>query len=233
MKNKKILSLALALSLAFTALFPVNTYASIGHTTKTIDKSQTVKGEKSTIEVKHYLTYVVLEEDDPAVQKINKKLKSEKKYLTDRSDAMDSAEFDADERDYDDVYYDYTEQDVSFMSEDYVSVTSSWVWYAGGVGNYGISGLTFDLSTGKEIKKLTYFTKEKSLKKIKKTLKKMALKDDENLSGADVDLAIKGKKAKDFYFYLDENGDVVVCFGPYEMGYGGWARTYTLEGDIK
>ena len=68
---------------------------------------------------------------------------------------------------------------------------------------------------------------------IKKTLKKMALKDDENLSGADVDLAIKGKKAKDFYFYLDENGDVVVCFGPYEMGYGGWARTYTLEGDIK
>ena len=232
MKKKRTLSLMLVLCMALTMLFPVNAFASIGHTTKTIDKSKTVSGDKASIKVLHYFTYVVLEEDDAAVKKINKKLKSQSKYLADDSAATDYAVNDVKYIEEDAEYEDYTEQSIGYISENYVSVVQASGWYAGGVSNYSISGLTFDLSTGKQIKKLTDVTKEKSLKKIKKGLKDQALEEDPYLSKADANAAINGKKAKDFSFFINQDGDVVVCFGPYEMGYGGWTRMYTIEGDV-
>ncbi len=233
MQKKRTLSLMLALVMALTLLSPMNAYASIGSTTETIDKSKTVTGEKYSITVKHYFTYVVLQEEDSAVKKINKKLKNQSKYLTDESIAIENAENDVEYIEADAEYEDYTEQEVAYISDKYVSVASTSGWYSGGVSNYSVSGMTFDLDTGKEIKKITYFTKEKSLKKIKKTIKKMAMKEDEYLSKSDVNAAVNGKKAKDFFFFLNADGDVVVCFGPYEMGYGGWTRMYTLPGDVK
>lgn len=233
MQKKRTLSLILALVMALTLLFPMNAYASIGSTTVTIDKSKTVTGKKHSITVKHYFTYVVLQEEDSAVKKINKKLKNQSKYLADESMATENAENDVEFIDNDLEYEDYTEQEVAYISDKYVSVASTSGWYAGGVSNYSVSGLTFDLSTGKEIKKITYFTKEKSLKKIKKTIKKMAMKEDKDLRKSDVNAAVDSKKANEFFFFLNADGDVVVCFGPYEMGYGGWTRMYTLPGDAK
>ena len=90
-------------------------------------------------------------------------------------------------------------------------------------------GRTFDLNTGKEIKKLTKVTKESNLKKIKKTLKKKIKKEDK---GYDVS-ELNKMKDSDFSFYIKKNGKVVVCFGPYALGYGGWTKTFELAGKYK
>ena len=37
-------------------------------------------------------------------------------------------------------------------------------------------------------------------------------------------------KASQFNYYINKNGKVTVCFGPYELGYGGWSKTCKVAG---
>jgi hypothetical protein len=209
------------------SIIPTNrAQAAKAYTTHTISHDTTIKGEKATIELKCFYTYVALKGDTKIIRKINKALKP-KNYKNYQSAALEYAKSDADDRDNDDTYSDYTVQTVSYLSDSIVSVDETSVWYAGGVQNVAIGGRTFSLKTGNEIKKLTTVTKQKSLSKIKKTLKRLIKKQDENYDTSELDKM----KAKDFHFYITKKGKVCVCFGPYELGFGGWTKKFYLASD--
>lgn len=203
------------------------TQAAEAYTYKTVKNNQTFKGEGCTITVKNYYKHVVLSGSSSAVKSINKQLKKySDAFMAEPSGAVEYAKDDCKYRTYDETYNDYVTQKVSYLSDGIVSIVTTWTWYAGGVGNTNIYGYTFDLKTGKEIKKLTSVTKTTSLTKIKSTLTKKIEADPNNFDPSD----LKDMKATDFHFYINSKGKVVVCFGPYELGWGGWTKKYTLSG---
>lgn len=59
---------------------------------------------------------------------------------------------------------------------------------------------------------------------IKRTLKKAIEK--QQYSSSD----LQDMKATDFSYYINPKGKVIVCFGPYELGYGGWTKKFSLAG---
>ena len=198
---------------------------------KTIDKSKTYYGSKCNVRVENYATYVALKGDATAVKKINKKLKKQSKaFLKDKTihghakDIIDSEYATADNSD---TYYNYRIEDVGFSNDKVISVADYGYWYAGGVSNIFESGAVYDLNTGKQIKDITLVTKQKDLDKLKKTLKKKIEKEGQGYDTSEID----GMKATDFNFYINKNGSVTICFGPYELGFGGWSKTYTVAGN--
>lgn len=195
------------------------------YTYKTEKDNKQVKGESCTITVKHYYKRVVLSGSSAAIKSINKQLKKySDTFMSKVSGAFEYAEDDCNYRTENDTYNDYVTQKVSYLSKDIVSIVTTYNWYAGGVSNVDTYGYTFDLKTGKEIKKLTSVTKTTSLSKIKSTLTKKIKEQQYDPSELD------NMKATDFCFYINSKGKVIVCFGPYELGYGGWTKKYTLSG---
>ena len=202
-------------------------HAAEAYTYKTAKNNQTFKGESCTITLKKYYKRVVLSGSSSAVKAINKQLeKYSDEFMAEPSGAVEYAKEDCKYRTYDETYNDYVTQKVSYLSDDIISIVTTYNWYAGGVGNTNTYGYTFDLKTGKEIKKLTSVTKTTSLSKIKSTLTKKIEADPNNYDASD----LKDMKATDFHFYINSKGKVIVCFGPYELGYGGWTKKYTLAG---
>lgn len=200
-------------------------HAAEAYTYKTAKNNQTFKGEGCTITVKHYYKRVVLSGSSNAIKSINKQLKKySDEFIAKPSGAVEYAEEDCKYRTYDETYNDYVTQKVSYLSNDIISIVTTYNWYAGGVSNVNTYGYTFDLKTGKEITKLTSVTKTASLSKIKSTLTKRI--EAQQYSASD----LKDMKATDFHFYINSKGKVIVCFGPYELGYGGWTKKYTLAG---
>lgn len=208
-------------------LISVETQAAGGYHYQTMDRSK-VFSDECTIKLDRHFTYVVLEGKTPAIRSINKTLAdSAGKEMNLTSNAEASAIADSkNEYRRSETYCDYYNEEVTYQSKNVVSIKESWYWYAGGVSNTFEGGRVFDLKTGKEIKDITRCTKEKSLAKIKAILKNKinSGKEGYNASG------LNKMKATDFEFYIGKRGNVVVCFGPYELGYGGWTKKYTLPG---
>jgi len=199
---------------------------------KTVDKSETFTGKSCTIKVDNYYKRVVLKGKTKAIKKINKSLKSySKKFFKKGYSAKEYAANDVDYKtnDYVEYYEDCANQNLSYKNKKYVSIAVGESWYAGGVSNITEYGYTYSLKTGKQIKNIKKFTKLKSLTKIKNALKAMALEADPGYDVSEID----NMKATEFNFYLDESGNVVVCFPPYSLGYGGWTKKFTLKGKIK
>jgi len=65
------------------------------------------------------------------------------------------------------------------------------------------------------------------LKKLKKLIIRKVKKLDENYETTE----IEDKKATDFNFYITKKGKVCVCFGPYELGFGGYTKRVYVAGD--
>ena len=203
-------------------------HAAEAYTYKTAKNNQTFKGESCTITLKKYYKRVVLSGSSSAVKAINKQLeKYSDEFMAEPSGAVEYAKEDCKYRTYDETYNDYVTQKVSYLSDDIVSIVTTSNWYAGGVSNVNTYGYTFDLKTGKEITKLTSVTKTTSLSKIKSTLTKKI--EAQQYDASD----LKDMKATDFHFYINSKGKVIVCFGPYELGYGGWTKKYTLAAKYK
>ena len=254
---RKLTTIALAYLVAVSPLTYANVHATEGNVTpvivtdeasttntakttikykvKTIDKSKEFAGSKSTVKAEYSYKRIVLKGKSKAIKKINKTLK---KYcntfftLNTNSEvpaiyeyAKNSSNFST----YNETFYDSVIQDVSFINKKYICISSTAHWYAGGVNNTSIVGYTFNLKTGKQIKKLTTFTKTKSLKKIKQQLVQKINEMDAGYTTTEID----SKGVKDFNFVIDKDGNVTVCFGPYELGYGGWPKLITLEGKLK
>ena len=210
---------------AVTPKDQIAAHAAEAYTYKTAKDNQTFKGEGCTITLKRYYKRVVLSGSSSAAKSINKQLKKySDKFMAEPSGAVEYAKDDCKYRTYKETYNDYVTQKVSYLSDDIISIVTTYNWYAGGVSNVDTYGYTFDLKTGKEITKLTSVTKTASLSKIKSTLTKKI--EAQQYSATD----LKDMKATDFHFYINSKGKVIVCFGPYELGYGGWTKKYTLAG---
>ena len=202
---------------------------------KTVDHSKTYSGNMGTITLNNYYKRVVLKGDSAAIKRINKKLKSySKQFLGTESAVAGYAASDVDNStwlkdsggNFD--YYDTCYSKVKFISDKYVSIMTTSHWFAGGVSNDTISGFTFNLKTGKRIKNIKRFTKLKTLSGIKK---KLISKIDADENGYDTS-EIADMKATDFNYYITKKGNVMICFGPYDLGFGGWSKTYTLKGKL-
>ena len=137
----------------------------------------------------------------------------------------------SEERTTNDTYFYSGFQTVTYVGKKYVSVLESSGWYAGGVHNTMVTGHTFNLKTGNEVKKITRFTKTKDLDKLKKEIQAEVEK-----NGTDSIYkpeTILNRKATKFNFYINKDGSVKVCFDPYEIGAGGWYREYVVKGRLK
>ena len=210
---------------AVTPKDQIAAHAAEAYTYKTAKDNQTFKGEGCTITLKRYYKRVVLSGSSSAAKSINKQLKKySDKFMAEPSGAVEYAKDDCKYHTYNETYNDYVTQKVSYLSDDIISIVTTYNWYAGGVSNVDTYGYTFDLKTGKEITKLTSVTKTASLSKIKSTLTKKI--EAQQYDPSD----LKDMKATDFHFYINSKGKVIVCFGPYELGYGGWTKKYTLAG---
>ena len=232
----------LSVLLAFSGIGTVKTHAagtsedaepykSFNYSLIVTDYSTTIKGSKSTIPVKTYYMRLELSGKDAASKKINKALKKiAKSYdpanIISIANAM-SEEYEAPK---DTVYadrtlYDYTDSQIVYNDGQYLSVTVSRYWMAGGVGNTYNNGYTFDLKTGKRasITKITGM----SLDDIKtRLISNIAADGDGESYTADT---INNMKASDFRFYLKDGNQCVVTFEPYEVSFGGWCREYIIE----
>ncbi|MCR5396484.1 MAG: DUF4163 domain-containing protein [Lachnospiraceae bacterium] len=200
-----------------------------------IDKSQKFEGTASTIGVDYHYTYVVLTGKTDAINKINKELKSmAEKKMAKESDAFEYAKMDSDTYSSDELYYDeltdVTEQYITYMSKDYVSISVTNDWYGGGAhGDTYTSGVTFNLSTGELVDDITVFTGGKSIDDIHAELKNYLVENGADNNSPD---EINNISKTAFNFYIDKDGKIIICFDPFtyfSASSGGW--TYTLEGD--
>ena len=205
------------------AKLPTKTY-------KRVDKSKTYNGS-CKVDVKNYYSRVVLKGDDPGIKKINKALKKmSDKFLKD-GNVHEYASEQVRYGTYDDSYEDYCAQSVTFVNNDVVSIFAVRRWYAGGVSNTFYEGYVYSLKTGNRLKRITDFTKETNIKKLRKTILKKMVK-----AGELEELAkpeINKLKANQFSFVINKNGSVEVFFGPYTLGHGGWSTECTVAGKYK
>ena len=91
--------------------------------------------------------------------------------------------------------------------------------------------MTFDLKTGKKLG-ISDVVSGSNTKIRKKILAKYEKKNGE-LGELGQDEILKDTKMKDFQFYLNKDGNVVVCFGPYQPGGGNGKSTITLKSNLK
>lgn len=226
-KLKKIVCIIMCLCLTATGIsFGANdTYAaSKKYSYKTLGEISKLKSTY-TLTVDDTYKYAIIKGDTDAIKKINSTLKP---ASYEHSEVYEMAQLSVDSLTYDDTYTDNKVQRVKYMSDDVLSVQESRIWYAGGVSNVFVYGYNFDIKTGELVTDITRFTKQKDLKKIKKTLKKKILADESGYDPSELD--DMGKD--DFQFYLNSKGNVVVCFGPYTLGFGGWTKPFVLKGDV-
>ena len=214
---------------------PRNVYADeLEYTCEKTDASKTIEGTYCTIDCIHYYNRVVISGDSDVAANINTVLENvSEQFMAADSLIFEYAQSDCENEYYDtdNEYYDYAEQAVSYNGS-VISIVETQVWYCGGVQNIFKRGYTFSASTGKQITKITSLTNTKKLSAIRKALKKKILASDEYLLKSDVVKVLKANKASDYAFYINKKGNVVVCFQPYELGYGGWYRTFVLKGKL-
>lgn len=184
----------------------------------TIDYSESCKTGK--IKGKYTYTMPALQGTSKVVKKINKALKAG--YTESQKDkeklwnyVKDNSKDDAMNRD---VVYELTSTcKVRYNQKGYISFSYDHYWFAGGVSNIWTDGMTFDLKTGKKLS-VSDVVSGSNTKIRKKILAKYEKKNGE-LGTLGQDEILKDTKMKDFQFYLNKDGNVVVCFGPYQPGW--------------
>ena len=198
----------------------------------TIDYSESCKTGK--IKGKYTYTMPALQGTSKVVKKINKALKAG--YTESQKDkeklwnyVKDNSKDDAMNRD---VVYELTSTcKVRYNQKGYISFSYDHYWFAGGVSNIWTDGMTFDLKTGRKLS-VSDVVSGSNTKSRKKRLAKYEKKNGE-LGTLGQDEILKDTKMKDFQFYLNKDGNVVVCFGPYQPGGGNGESTITLKSSLK
>ena len=198
----------------------------------TIDYSESCKTGK--IKGKYTYTMPALQGTSKVVKKINKALKAG--YTESQKDkeklwnyVKDNSKDDAMNRD---VVYELTSTcKVRYNQKGYISFSYDHYWFTGGVSNIWTDGMTFDLKTGKKLS-VSDVVSGSNTKIRKKILAKYEKKNGE-LGTLGQDEILKDTKMKDFQFYLNKDGNVVVCFGPYQPGGGNGESTITLKSSLK
>lgn len=128
-------------------------------------------------------------------------------------------------------YEDYTACAVSRNDGEYFCVMNQYVWYAGGVMNSGMMGDVFDSATGKKLTVVDLYP-DMSEEEVKEMLlgiceQEINKNPDEYFQESDFGYSsmeiISQYNVEELNFYMYD-GKIVLSFGPYEIGYGGWYR---------
>ncbi|MDD6157522.1 MAG: hypothetical protein PUB52_10960 [Lachnospiraceae bacterium] len=199
---------------------------------ETIDGSR--RDDEGNLLASIYMQYPVVKGDTDAVDAINAyydRLQVEysplnSAVLEDLDQALaysdDMSEF---------PYEDYTACTVSRNDGEYFCVMNQYVWYAGGVMNSGMMGDVFDSATGKKLTVVDLYP-DMSEEEVQEMLlgiceQEINKNPDEYFQESDFGYSsmeiISQYNVEELNFYMYD-GKIVLSFGPYEIGYGGWYR---------
>ncbi|MCD8013742.1 MAG: DUF4163 domain-containing protein [Lachnospiraceae bacterium] len=209
--------------LCFAGKSNVHAASGVKYTTSKVDKSKTY----GSLKAKVYYKRVTLKGSTSAIKKINKSITSEVNTFLKSSTAdtlYDYASAAGSSGSNDTYRYSATSK-VTYNKNGIISIRVKTYWYAGGVSNTDIYGLTYDLKTGKKLNLVQVCKGNAATVKAKVVAKIQADSDSSSMDWTTINNYLP-KKMK---FYLNANGKAVVCFAPYEINTGGWARTYTIN----
>lgn len=231
---KTFLTLALlALFLGFFGKMDAEAASKAKYTYQKVDKSKSY--DSGRVKAKVYYKKAVLKGKSSAVKKINKAItkdcnifiKSQSaKYIKEYAKSCAESGYLKDEKI---EYCYYADSKVTYNKNGVISIKVKTYWYAGGVVNTDVYGLNYSLKTGNKLKLTNVCSGSKSsiknavLKKVKKD-KEADMMDWDTLNAYNV---------KRMNFFLKPGKKAVVCFGPYEICYGGWYRTFTIKSKYK
>lgn len=222
MKKRKLIMMFLSMFLLVMCISQINSAETSAKEAKYKIKTETAKYKDKSGKVRGIVSfqYPQFEETNTQIKYINKTIKNKRDSYMKSDNAKSLKEYTLDSiksngffSDSEQYYY-KTECNVTYNTNNIVSVKMTWSWYAGGVCNGGSYGFNYNLKTGK---KLTYKdvisgnAKSKILKASKKIFSDF---------GTDTTSAYKTiKNAKSYNFYFIP-GKVYICFESYELDLG-------------
>lgn len=236
--NKQIRKLLIMLLLVMGAMLicdnEVQAASKAKYSYQKVDKSRTY--DNGRIKAKLYYKKAVLKGNSKVIKKINsainkdctKFLKSETaKMLFEYAQAAEDNDYYADDNNVEFFYY--ANSKVTYNGKGVISVKITTKWFAGGVGNIDVYGLTYSLKTGKRLRLTDVCNGSASQIKDRVVDK---IWEDSDASYAYWD-TIYNYKVKKMDFYLKPNNKAMVCFGPYEINSGGSYRQYKIKSKYK
>ncbi|MCC8066114.1 MAG: Ig-like domain-containing protein, partial [Clostridiales bacterium] len=191
------------------------------------DQSKTYGNVKANV----YYQKVVLKGSSSAIAKINSSINSDMNSFLNSSNKSSLYEYaeSGNEAGCRDNYYYTATSTVTYNNSGIISIQVKTYWYAGGVSNTDVYGLTYDLSTGEKLTLVDVCEGSASTIKSRVVTKVTNSDDSSSIEWK----TLNGYTTKKMDFYLKPNYKAVVCFGPYEINYGGWYRTYTIRSKYK
>ena len=223
---KKITSIILCLSLLLLSACSasnVDAMSSAKYTKQTIDQSVKYGNAKGEV----YYQRIQLKGENKASNKINKAIQKDCNKLLKSRLAREIKEFTKNYPKEKNTYHWRAKSSVKYNKKSVISIRVQTEWWEGGVSNTDRYGLNYSLKTGKKlhVNEVCKKSKKRIKKILYKSIKNRVKKQQEDERALK---EIKKKKVKKLNFYIKKNGNVIVTFGPYEIGAGGWYREYKV-----
>lgn len=222
----KIISILLLFSIVINLSSGVVSYAenntSVEYTIQRDDASWcNANGE---LKLSQYYDKVVLNPINDNCVKINNLIQQESdKFLADANEQISFTK--ENPSPYDGWYSNYSDSVVTTNSNGILSIKTSYVWFMGGVANYGDSGLNFNLNTGEILSLTDVFSLNKSeIEQYFKEQTKQYIADnpDKGWWNDEIQSAVSTVDAYtlDQFRYYIENDNIYLCYPQYELGPG-------------
>lgn len=222
----KITSILLLFSIIINLSSGVVSYAenntSVEYTIQRDDASwYNANGE---LKLFQYYDTVVLNPINDNCVKINNLIQQESdKFLADANEQISFTK--ENPLPYDGWYSNYSDSVVTTNSNGILSIKTSYVWFMGGVANYGDSGLNFNLNTGEILSLTDVFSLNKSeIEQYFKEQTKQYIADnpDKGWWNDEIQSAVSTVDAYtlDQFRYYIENDNIYLCYPQYELGPG-------------
>ena len=198
----------------------VENTTSAKYTKQTIDQSVKYGNAKGEV----YYQRIQLKGESESFQKINKDIQKDcDKFLNSRL-AKDIKEFTKNYPKEKNTYHWRAKSSVTYNQKSIISIMVQTEWWEGGVSNTDRYGLNYSLKTGKKLR-VDEVCDKPIMKVLYNSIKNRVKKQQED-EGALKE--IKKKKVEKLNYYINNDGYVIVTFGPYEIGAGGWYREYKV-----
>ena len=185
-----------------------------------IDKSRTCDGGT----VYNYFKYPKLKPSSKGAKKINAALRKKARNFVKAID-MDDAVYSLDQ--YAQSYgksdfYHTAKGKVTYNKKGVISIRVTDSWYMGGVTDYGNTGYTFKLKSGKKLKVMDVIASKYAKAGVlrSKIAKKLTSKYGSEIADGFKTRYSTAKALKNVNFYLNGKGKVVICFRKYDIAAG-------------
>ena len=229
-RSSRILVFALALMVSFSLVFAVSTENASAATKKPVSYSY-VKLDKTktypegTINV--FYKYIEIKGSTKGINNVNSALvKSAKSYV--KKNDPDTVLYPLLKNyQYDDDFIATCSLSTKYNKKGYISLEKTEKWFAGGVFNINVTGVTYNVNTGKKVKiaKVLPSKYNTNKKKGRSNFRKVVYNKIKKKYGKEFANNFKSrykssKKLKNINFYVGKKGTVIVCFPTYDIGYG-------------